>query len=98
MLTQARLVDLLEEVAEHQRFHVRCVRNLGNVLVVAADETITIGWLCPAEVVIHVYEHVAAAREFDERRRHTAAITGITDRTFSAVDPIRVALEIRLNM
>ena len=52
MLTQTGLVNLLEEVAQYQRFYVCRARDLGNVLVVAANETIAIRRLGAAVIVV----------------------------------------------
>lgn len=89
LLADARLIDLGEDVGEHQGLHACALRDHSVVPVVPAGLAIARRRFGPAEVTVHMDEHVAAPCEFDQLLANSAAVAGVTHRALIAVEAKR---------
>ena len=85
LLADAGLIDLREQVRQHQRLHAGAFGDDRVVAVVAARGAIGRRRLGAAEVVVHVDQQVAALGQLDDRVAG-AAVAGVADRALLRVD------------
>ena len=59
---------------------------MSRVEVIAAYKAISFRRLGTAEVVVHMDQHIAPARQFDDARSNATGIARVADRTFRTVE------------
>src|SRR5688572_21224741 len=91
------IIKLRNQMREHQGLHARALRDQRIVAMIAASRAISSARFMAADVVVHVNQHIASARQLHELVAH-AAVTGVTDRSVRAIEPKRQTFEVRLHM